>query len=122
MAQRFVEDADDDVVGTDMRHVGGEADEDHDDHPQAAAAFFKKGVDAVADVGDRVAAWGLDDVVVEREGDDEQGDADGKEHAFGVVTLDDETASSDEGEDADEDTECGTVHEGIPVGLAENVS
>jgi len=85
-----------------MRHVGGEADEDHDDHPQAAAAFFKKGVDAVADIGDRMAAWGLDDVVAERKGDDEQGDADGKEHAFGVVTLDDETASSDEGEDADE--------------------
>ena len=53
MAQRFVEDADDDVVRTDVRHIGGKANQHHDEQTETAAAFFHQAEDEVADIDEK---------------------------------------------------------------------
>ena len=111
MAQRLVEDADDDVVRADVRHIGGKTDEDHDDHAERAAAVFKEAVDVVADIGHRIAAGGFGDGVAHGVGDGHQRDADAEKHAFGVVAFDDEATSGDERCDAKENAEVGAVHD-----------
>ena len=111
MAQRFVEDADDDVVRTDVRHIGGKTDEDHDDHAERAATVFKEAVDVVADIGDRITSGGFGDGVAHGVSDGHEDDADAEKHAFGVVAFDDEATSGDERCDAKENAEVGAVHD-----------
>ena len=89
MAQRFVEHADDDVVGADVRHVGGKADQDHDQHAQSAATAFKQAVYVVVDVGEDVAGRFFDEFVAGEKGDGQQGKPQAEQDAFGVVAFDD---------------------------------
>ena len=49
------EDADTGVVRADMRHVGGKADQHHDEQAEAAAAFFHQVEDEVTDINEKQA-------------------------------------------------------------------
>ena len=55
MAERAREDADNGVVRADMRHVGGKADQHHDEQAEAAAAFFHQVEDEVTDINEKQA-------------------------------------------------------------------